>query len=68
MGWVRPLIIDIVQLQFSPHDSRFNDVYGYQADSSWIPDIIMKYENIPMSFMDRMKNALWPAYWYWVSK
>lgn len=44
---------------------RFYDIYGFQPESSWIPDVIQKYKNIPMSFYDRMKNAVWPAYRFW---
>ncbi|XP_021955895.1 2-hydroxyacylsphingosine 1-beta-galactosyltransferase [Folsomia candida] len=43
----------------------FFDVYGFHADTSWIPDVLMKYDNFPLTLVDRVTSTIWPLYWYW---
>lgn len=58
--------LSMIQAQASDRlCSRFNDVYGYGLESTWVPDIMGKFENVPMSFRDRVTNTFYSAYWYW---
>lgn len=29
----------------------------------WVPDMMLKFDHFPLTFIDRMKNAVLPAYW-----
>ncbi len=40
-------------------------MHGFQGETSWIPDVLGEYENIPMSLLDRVKNTIYLGYWYW---